>query len=43
MDEAAEAFRGMYLSYIKAGFSDSQAMYLVGVQVEAISKPTGAS
>jgi hypothetical protein len=41
MDEAAEAFRGMYLSYIKAGFDDKQAMYLVGIQVAAVSSPGG--
>lgn len=32
----------LYLSYIQGGFTESQALYLIGQQVAAASRPNGS-
>lgn len=38
-DGAAVTMHELFESFKRAGFSESQALYLVGVQLSALSKP----
>jgi hypothetical protein len=41
LGDLAITLHEMYTEYVRAGFTESQAMYLIGKQVEAAARPQG--